>query len=281
MPPIIAVGGLGGSGTRAVAEIIQKAGIFIGDDLNESLDNLLFTRLFKNKVWADQATEKETQKRISIFVKVMRGMKLKPLEILAIRNAFKTNSTYPSDSTTTKNFMFNQLFFREPQRTGRWGWKEPNTHIFLYQLLDQIEELKYVHVLRHGLDMAFANNLQQLHNWGAMFGLQVNSTDTAHDLAKKQLSYWVWSTNRIIELKELHPNRIKILRLEELVEAPKSEIQELLDFMQLSVQDELLNELSQIPQTTSSFERYKEQDLSTFSKPLLKSVEALGYSIPI
>ena len=144
-----------------------------------------------------------------------------------------------------------------------------------------IEELKYVHVLRHGLDMAFSNNLQQLHNWGAMFGLQVNSIDTAHDLAKKQLSYWVWSTNRIIELKELHPDRIKILRLEELVEAPKSEIQELLDFMQLSVRDALLNELSQIPQTTSSFERYKEQDLSTFSKPLLKSVEALGYSIPI
>lgn len=42
--PIIAIGGLGGSGTRAVAEVFIQAGLFMGDELNKSNDTLVFTR---------------------------------------------------------------------------------------------------------------------------------------------------------------------------------------------------------------------------------------------
>ncbi len=38
----IAVGGIGGSGTRVVAAILKELGIFIGDNLNASNDNLDF-----------------------------------------------------------------------------------------------------------------------------------------------------------------------------------------------------------------------------------------------
>jgi hypothetical protein len=45
--PFVVVGGVGGSGTRLVATCLQRLGVRIGPDLNESLDNLFFTLLFK------------------------------------------------------------------------------------------------------------------------------------------------------------------------------------------------------------------------------------------
>jgi len=43
----VAIGGVGGSGTRLIAQCLKELGYFIGSDLNESNDNLLFTALFK------------------------------------------------------------------------------------------------------------------------------------------------------------------------------------------------------------------------------------------
>ena len=37
---VIIIGGVGGSGTRVVAHLLKENGIFIGDNLNNSLDNL-------------------------------------------------------------------------------------------------------------------------------------------------------------------------------------------------------------------------------------------------
>ena len=44
---VIAVGGVGGSGTRLIAAFLDRLGIYMGDDQNESLDNLWFNLLFK------------------------------------------------------------------------------------------------------------------------------------------------------------------------------------------------------------------------------------------
>jgi hypothetical protein len=48
-PHMVAIGGVGGSGTRLGAALLQVLGYYIGDDLNESLDNLWFTLLFKRR----------------------------------------------------------------------------------------------------------------------------------------------------------------------------------------------------------------------------------------
>ena len=52
--PVI-IGGVGGSGTRVVAEIINLLGFYIGDDLNPAKDNLWFLLLFKRPRWFRRA----------------------------------------------------------------------------------------------------------------------------------------------------------------------------------------------------------------------------------
>ncbi len=43
----VVIGGVGGSGTRVVAAILSTLGFHLGNDLNESMDNLWTTLLFK------------------------------------------------------------------------------------------------------------------------------------------------------------------------------------------------------------------------------------------
>jgi hypothetical protein len=62
----IAIGGVGGSGTRAVAAILRDVGIDIGSDLNNTLDSPWFTSLFKQPgIWS--GSEADLKRRASIF----------------------------------------------------------------------------------------------------------------------------------------------------------------------------------------------------------------------
>ena len=50
----LAVGGVGGSGTRVVAEILKECGYFIGGSLNPASDNLWFSYLLRRPDWSEQ-----------------------------------------------------------------------------------------------------------------------------------------------------------------------------------------------------------------------------------
>ena len=78
MQKVIAIGALGGSATRVVAQILKDYGIFIGFDLNDAFDNLLFTRLFKNPAWFNKASKDEINFRWQIFEKLKSGQNLSP-----------------------------------------------------------------------------------------------------------------------------------------------------------------------------------------------------------
>ena len=43
----VAIGGVGGSGTRLIAQLLMELGVYMGSDRNDANDNLWFTLLFK------------------------------------------------------------------------------------------------------------------------------------------------------------------------------------------------------------------------------------------
>ena len=47
----VVIGGVGGSGTRVLAEILSLFGFYLGNDLNGAKDNLVYTLLFKRPNW--------------------------------------------------------------------------------------------------------------------------------------------------------------------------------------------------------------------------------------
>ena len=74
MKKVIAIGALGGSGTRVVAQILKNSGIYIGDNINHPNDNLIFTALFKAPKWYKKASRKDIDKRLRIFDKCMNNI---------------------------------------------------------------------------------------------------------------------------------------------------------------------------------------------------------------
>ena len=72
--PPVAIGGIGGSGTRVVVEILQDLGYYVGDDLNPALDNLLFTLLFKRRsLWPPESHRPEIDGLLAMFLGLMTG----------------------------------------------------------------------------------------------------------------------------------------------------------------------------------------------------------------
>lgn len=68
----VAIGGVGGSGTRLIAEMLAKLGFYIGDDLNKANDNLWFTLLFKRAgLLALDENREQLDRAMRIFLSAM------------------------------------------------------------------------------------------------------------------------------------------------------------------------------------------------------------------
>jgi hypothetical protein len=172
----IVVGGVGGSGTRLVAQILIEAGVFIGDDLGSANDNLTFTFFFKRPPAFKSGSKNWIKSNLRVFERYMLGEPFRPQDFWTLALAYygeSYQSTYYDPEFHKERTK--RIWQARRGRTGitgkRWGWKEPNSHIFLEHLAAHFPQMRYVHVIRHGLDMAFSNNAQQLQNWGDLFGV--------------------------------------------------------------------------------------------------------------
>lgn len=276
---IIAVGGLGGSGTRAVAQILIESGIYLGDNLNGPKDNLLFTSLFKNPKWFKKASKEDKLYRLDLFEKYMINNRLSLNEKMEIINASYTNPFYQSRS----KFNLKLLFWNNQSKNKAdklWGWKEPNTYLYIDEIATFFQDLKYIHVIRNGLDMAFSKNMQQLNNWGFKFNITINPTDDEAIIAKKQLEYWIKANKYVRETgKRLLSNNLYLLNHDKLCTQPEVEIRSLFKFLKLELNDELNLKLKMIPKSTSSNNRYLKKDISIFTTEQIKAVEDFGFRI--
>ncbi len=64
----VAIGGVGGSGTRLVADIVSQCGFYLGSSLNGNLDNLWFTFLLKRPYWfTNFPSDDEIVKALRLF----------------------------------------------------------------------------------------------------------------------------------------------------------------------------------------------------------------------
>lgn len=200
--PSVAIGAIGGSGTRVLARIVEAAGVHMGAELNVSHDALAFTRAFRDP---------------------------------AILGA--------SDADFTARLDRFRAEMRAGDASGRWGWKEPNTHLVIERLLRAIPGLRYVHLSRDGRDMAYSRNQNQLRLWGPIvLGRALPDPQPAD-----ALEYHCAVHRRIAALAAAEPDRVLMLRFEALCAAPEAEIAGLLRFLGLEADARALAAMVQPP----------------------------------
>lgn len=237
----LAIGGVGGSGTRLVAEIVQAMGWDLGHDLNGAHDNLWFTILFQRPDWFAAFPDPA---RINAAIALYHSARSTGLQggaaaldlITALADRLEQPGTIPTGAGRDNAMRLAQS--AAPRGEGQpWGWKEPNTHIFLPWLFAALPGLRYVHVLRDGRDMALSPNQNQLRNWGPwMIG---EAATDGRDPAVRSLDYWLAANRRAVDLGQAHPGRFHLLNYDRLCAEPGPELAALGRFLERPVTPEI------------------------------------------
>jgi len=277
--PRVAIGGVGGSGTRVLITILRMAGLHIGDDLNDANDNLWFTLLFKEPGILDLDDE-TFDLRLRLFIAANAGGLPPDEEALthvdALCEVARPDACRPQHDATWLRERAASLraAVTAPARKVIWGWKEPNTHICIDRLAERLPGLKYIHLARNGLDMAYSNNLAQLDFWGGrLLGRAV--TITPGDA----LAYWCAVHKRIFSLAERMKDRFLLVRFEDLCAEPEREIARILAFVGLDVSGERLAEMAAIVRPPASIGRWRAHGAVAFDPADVAYVRQLGFSV--
>jgi len=278
----IVIAGMGGSGTRLVAEIISLFGIFLGDDLNIASDNLLYTLLFRRKTWFYKSVRNKDriQTGLSVLEKLLlKEYKLTIQEIWFLLYAGTDMTLHYRDqkSWSLERLMkiIKQSRFKDPQYKG-WGWKEPNSYLILEDLIDHFDSLKFIHTIRHGADMAFSKNQRQLRAWGELFGIPL----IENELPRASLKFWAKANQAAADMGQtLGPDRYLQVNFDLLCQEPEQIIDKIIAFLDLDIDQKTYQAAIKLPKIPSSQGRYKMHDLSELDSNDLRIVESFGFTV--
>jgi hypothetical protein len=278
----IVIAGMGGSGTRLVAEILSLFGIFLGDDLNVASDNLLYTLLFRRKTWFYKSVQNKT--RIHTGLSVLEKLLLKEYRLTIPELWFLlyagTDMTLhyrdqKSWSLERLKKIINKPRFIDPNYNG-WGWKEPNSYLIMEDLIDHYDSLKFIHTIRHGADMAFSTNQRQLRAWGALFGIPL----TDYEIPRASLKFWAKANQAVADLgRSLGPDQYLRVNFDLLCLKPEQVIDEIIAFLELDIDKTTYQTAIKLPKIPASLGRYKTHDLSQLDPNDLTQVESFGFTV--
>ena len=274
-PAPIAVGALGGSGTRIIAQLLIDAGVFMGGDLNNANDNLWYTLLFKrHDVLVEQ--RKTLDGHFDLFFQRMQGHVPRQPEVLELLRSL-ADADRPQHTADWLKARYESFVDLNSHSAGShpsiaWGWKEPNTHILSERLLEYHPTLRYVHVVRNGLDMAYNRNQNQTEFWAPIF-----LGEDCQPSPKTTLKYWCSVHRRIQGISQAYPGRVLIVNYDKFCLHTEQEARRILTFAGLSMSDALLQDFSNsvhLPQSSGIFRTKNIEDLDPRD---IAYVAALGF----
>jgi hypothetical protein len=187
----VVIGGLGGSGTRAVVDYLRMAGVFPGSRLNVSNDSLPFADLYDTSV-DEYLSDPYAFDKVKWCRKVGRALE-------------------------------EHLAGKPPGQ--RWLLKNPRSILMLEPLSNCLEGLFFVHVVRNGVEMAFSGNQRQAVLHGDRI-LGPEGERLAHGPVRS-LAVWE-AVNRMGErFARLQPDKYLRIRYEDFCLNPAQEMERL------------------------------------------------------
>lgn len=278
--PVI-IGGFGGSGTRVVAEILKKSNFFIGSDLNESNDNLLFTFLFKfPKKYENIKTIGKYNKEITSLLLLHENLffnkrlsfkeKLKIIQ-LAYNHSIR-NYYYPLKWSIQR--ILKIITTNKKEECGRWGFKEPHTAFFINNLGNFYPNAKYILVIRNGLDIIYTKTDQQFKYWGDFFNIK--NEGFSEELQK--FNYWYnYNKYTLVTLERLFKDRYLVLNYEQLFLNREETAYKILKF--IGAQNTDIDEIIKFIQMPNSYNRYKNHNLSWINQEIKNKLLEFNYKV--
>jgi hypothetical protein len=267
----VAIGAVGGSGTRMLAQLLREAGYFIGSDLNEANDCLWFTLLFKRREILVEP-RRNFDRLIDLFFRRMQGTRPADDDTrrLIVSLARQVRPQHPPEWLARRAESF--LNGDDAPTSGLWGWKCPNTHIVIEHMLEAEARLRYIHVRRNGLDMAYSANQNQLAFWGAIFlGRDISRNP------RDSLAYWCAVDRRMTAIARRFPDRVLFVDFDRFCREPVPVIREILGFCGRTLGNAAIDAFAAGVRVPESAGRFRTAPPGDFDPADIDYVAGLGY----
>lgn len=237
------VGATGGSGTRSIARVLERAGMYVGTNLNRSVDALDFGDYSDR--WIDAFLARPT-------------------------GGAEVEEAMRADLEVTLRHHLHGL-----GEQGRpWGWKEPRSIFLLSFFHRHLPDLRFLHVVRDGRDMAFSSNQNQLRKHGtALLGELPRAPEPVQSIA-------VWSSVNLAAARYgetvLGPHYLRI-RFEDLCQEPTAVIERVLGFFGLRGDPTEFAAEVRPPKTLGRWRRQNKDLVAAVEQAGARALAELGY----
>ena len=186
MAAFLWIGGIGGSGTRAVVAALAAAGMFPGACLNESLDSLPMAAVH-DRLLPDYLA--------GSAIDIARWR-----VALADALAEHCRGALPGAPILVKN---------------------PRSVLAVEPLLAAVPGSSFLQIVRNGLDMAFSSNQRQSILYGELL---LGPSAVGMTAVARSLRLWCAVNLRAMEIADRYPGRCALLRYEDLCARPRQEV---------------------------------------------------------
>ena len=226
------IGATGGSGTRVVARIVRRAGLFVGTHLNVS-DDSLFLGDYSDR-WIDRFMV--TDGRSSDVAHAM----VEDLDVTVAQHVAALLADGPDGGWRA------------------WGWKEPRSIFLLPFFHRHFPGMKFLHVIRDGRDMAYSRNQNQLRKHGHTL---LTEEESSRERPARSVALWARLNSQRADYGEtLLGERYLRIRFEDLCRAAHPTVERILRFLGVPGDAAEIARLEVTP--PASLERWREQDPS-------------------
>ena len=238
---MILIYGLGGSGTRLYIDILRIYGIYVGNNLNESLDDL---NTFFYSDYYDQINNK-----LSF-----------------------------DDYNNFKQIFYSQLNSSGYLDKDIFCIKEPNFHILIHLVIKFCKEyninLITIHTIRDFKYMINSLNKNQSERWKYLFSNKYN--DKYIKSKFQNIEYWYYANKRAIKLVQQNNIKHLILSYENLISSPKNEIKKIFEKINKKLD---ISKYSEFISKLNKKTRTKDENISNIPNDLIELADQINKEI--
>lgn len=259
-PPVV-IGATGGSGTRVIHGVLEKAGLFMGVEtkLNHAGDAM------------------DIEPMLDAFINpILSATKSLDYDVESLPKRLAADARH--DLTLGVDRFLRDL----PGGSIPWGWKNPRSMYILPLIRELFPGVRFIHLVRDGRDMATSDNQNQPRkHYQALFGETLDDTDPAGSIR-----LWAATNLAIARWGERHlGSRYLRIRFEDLCASSSDEVTKILDFAGIkNVEDEKIHDMARDFVTPpQSLGRWRELDVDVADGLTQRGSDALcqfGYLDP-
>lgn len=220
----IVIGGTGGSGTRVVVSVLRSIGVIMDHTYDEREDSIPMGRF--DRRWGRHLV-------LGFGTEASDGLRRRTVH-RAARMAFAR-----ARAQQLRGYS-----------GGQWGWKHPHSYLFIPFLHETYPRMRFIHLVRNGLDMAISDNLGQLRRYGDLF---IAPVERAHGPAVSAALFWSRANlHARTSGRNLLGERYACVRFEDLCEHPSQAVTALAAALEIDAPAEALEQASALPRRPST-----------------------------